>query len=208
MPADEVSPAIGGSVSRMESASRAGPRRPFSHEHFASIVAPLFESLVSVARKVLKSDDMARDAVQEAALSLWLEPEWPPNPRAWLIRTVVHRSLHLARTRARRQKYEARACRERLETCDRDDPSQLLESQDLFRELVEALEDITPEHRHILVLKVIEEWDYESIAARLQIPIGTVRSRLNRSRRAFRKSVERILPEECAQRVKHKKQAP
>jgi RNA polymerase sigma-70 factor (ECF subfamily) len=191
----------------MESATRAGPRRPSSDERYSSIVGPLLEPLVNVARKVLKGDDLARDAVQEAALGLWLQQDWPPNPRAWLIRTVIHRSLHLARTRARRQKYEARACRERSETSDRDDPSHLLEGQDLYRELLQALQEITPEHRDILVLKVIEEWDYESIAETLQIPIGTVRSRLNRSRKSFRKTVERILPDECESRVQRKERS-
>ena len=50
--------------------------------------------------------------------------------------------------------------------------------------LGEALSQIGPEHRDVLVLNVVERMDYRSIAATLNIPVGTVRSRLNRSRQA------------------------
>lgn len=180
----------------MGSTSRADPRRHTSHNLYASVVGALLEPLVRVASKVLKCDDMARDAVQEAALSLWLEDDWPPNPRAWLLQAVFHRSLHLARTQARRSKHESRACLERPEVCVRDDPSPLLESQDFCRKLFETLETIRPVHREILILGVFEAWDYASIAKTLQIPIGTVRSRLNRSRLLLRKSVERFLSDD------------
>ncbi|WP_254053888.1 RNA polymerase sigma factor [Singulisphaera sp. GP187] len=172
-----------------------------SDEQFSSVIAPLLGSLVTLASKILKSHDLASDAVQEAALGLWLEEQWPPNPRAWLIRAVIYRSLHMARSRARRRKHEALAGAERQESCDRDDPSRLLESQDLHRELLEALKELSPEHRDIFVLKFVEEWDYEAIAGKLQIPLGTVRSRLNRSRNSFRITVLQFLPDGCESRV-------
>jgi RNA polymerase sigma-70 factor (ECF subfamily) len=163
---------------------------------FNEATRPLLGHLVSIARRILGNEDLAWDAVQEALFSLWLEGEMPTNLRGWLTRAVVYRSLHLARCRSRRRRHEDRARFERPEESDRDDPARHLEGQELRRILHESLSQIGPDHRDVLELSVVEEMDYQSIAATLNIPVGTVRSRLNRSRRAFRDVLIRELPEE------------
>jgi RNA polymerase sigma factor (sigma-70 family) len=52
--------------------------------------------------------------------------------------------------------------------------------------LLEALASLSPGDRDVVVLVAWEELTYEEVAAALDIPLGTVRSRLNRARRAFR----------------------
>jgi RNA polymerase sigma-70 factor (ECF subfamily) len=162
---------------------------------FTEATRPLLGHLTVIARRILGDEDLARDAVQEAVVSLWREGEMPRNVGAWLARTVVHRSLHLARCRSRRRRHEDRARLDRIERSDRDDPARCLESQELGRILGEALDRIGPDLRRVLVLSVVEQMDYRAIAAALQVPIGTVRSRLSRSRRAFRDELIRTLPE-------------
>ncbi|MGP0062634.1 MAG: RNA polymerase sigma factor [Isosphaeraceae bacterium] len=163
---------------------------------FNEATRPLLGHLVSISRQILGNEDLAWDAVQEALFSLWLEGEMPTNLRGWLTRAVVHRSLHLSRCRSRRRHHEDRARFERTEESHRDDPARHLEGQELRRILGEALSQIGPEHRDVLVLNVVERMDYRSIAATLNIPVGTVRSRLNRSRQALRDVLIRTLPEE------------
>jgi RNA polymerase sigma-70 factor (ECF subfamily) len=155
----------------------------------------MFRHLAAVARRILRDEEMAWDAVQEALTTLWLQGEMPSNPRAWLVRTVVHRSLHLARCRSRRR-HEDLARLGRVEQSDLDDPVRNMESVELRRIIGQALQSLAPDHRSVLVLADIEQKDYQSIAASLGIPIGTVRSRLNRSRKAFREILVRLLPEE------------
>ena len=77
---------------------------------FSEVVSPMLSRLHRLARRILRSDDLAEDAVQEAILTLWKEGRLPPNPAAWLSRAVVHRSLHLNRCRCRRRRHELRAC--------------------------------------------------------------------------------------------------
>lgn len=159
---------------------------PSYDERFAGIVRPVVGQLVHVAQRILGSEDLAWEAVQEALLSLWLQGSPPPNPRAWLVRAVIHRCLHLGRTNRRRRRHEARACYRRTEASNRDNPAPLFlaeETRDALRAAVERLGDT---HRLVLSLHLIEGLDYESIARRLGIPIGTVRSRLNRAREALR----------------------
>jgi RNA polymerase sigma-70 factor, ECF subfamily len=160
---------------------------------FSELVAPLHDPLIALARRILRSDDLARDAVQEAMLSLWLEAEVPPNPRAWLVRAVVNRSLHLLRSRARRRRHEGRACLEHSEASLEDDPARRFEGEDILITVQEAFTAIAPEFRDVLVLRAVEQMDYESIATTLKIPVGTVRSRLNRSRKALRDILRRTL---------------
>ena len=163
---------------------------------FAEATRPLLGHLVSIARRILGDEDAAWDAVQEALVSLWRQDQMPTNLRAWLARAVVHRSLHLARSQSRRRKHEVQARFHRIEASDRDDPAHDLEGADLRHILENALSRIAPDQRIVLVLSVVEQMDYQSIAASLQIPIGTVRSRMNRARGALRDQLIQTLPDE------------
>ena len=167
---------------------RAAVEQATQQLDFANTTRPLLGPLVAVARRILRDEDAARDAVQEALISLWRESEMPRNVRSWLLRTVAHRSLHLARCRSRRLEHEREAGFERGVQCDRNDPARRLEGEELGCILEKALRRIAPDHRAVLVKSVIEQMDYESIAMSLQIPIGTVRSRMNRARQVASRS--------------------
>jgi RNA polymerase sigma-70 factor (ECF subfamily) len=179
------------------------PRR-YSVDSYTRTICPLTGLMVSVARRILGDEAQAWDAVQEALIGLWNEREIPPNPRAWLTRAVVLRSLHLARCRTRRRRHEKQACERRHEASDRDDPTLRLDYEDLAKTLDETLLAIRPECREVIQLRMTADMDYASIADALQIPIGTVRSRLNRTRQVFREVLARdALPRDGGSSVFH-----
>lgn len=153
---------------------------------FEATVTPHLKPMVSVARGILGSEDLAWDAVQEALLSFWREDELPPNPRAWLLRTVTHRSIHLLRTRSRRRKHEERAAAARFERCTCNDPARIAADQEFCSELEKALARLPHEQRQVFLLREVEQLDYAAIADALRVPVGTIRSRLNRARAALR----------------------
>lgn len=64
-----------------------------------------------------------------------------------------------------------------------------LERQAAGEEVREALEALSPEHRAVLTLSDMQGLSYEDLAQALGCPLGTVRSRLNRARRAFRREL-------------------
>ncbi len=148
-----------------------------------------FGSMARASRRILRDDALADDAIQETLLSFWGRPERPENPRAWLLRAVTLRSLHLARARRRRREHEERASLGRPEGTTRDDPARSLDGEDLARVVGEALGRIAEEYRTAFLLRAVEGRDYESIAAALGLPIGTVRSRLSRARRLLREQL-------------------
>jgi RNA polymerase sigma-70 factor, ECF subfamily len=156
---------------------------------FAELVGPTLGQLHRLAWRILRSEDLAEDAVQEALLSLWREGQRPPNPEAWLSRTVIHRSLHLNRGRRRRDRHERQACLHRPEFDPCGEPSRAAEAGEINASIDQALSGLPERLRTVFVLREIEQLDYESIAAALRIPLGTVRSRLARSREALQQAL-------------------
>ncbi len=161
------------------------PDLPPSEDSFAALVRPHLQEVLQVARNQLGCEHLAWEAVQEALLSLWGVPEAPPNPKAWLIRAVIFRSLHLRRAMRRRAKYERRASLIRREADEAGQPSQMIDAEEVRHEVRAALERLGAKHREILTLYLVEGLVYGAIARRLDIPIGTVRSRLSRAREAL-----------------------
>ena len=66
-------------------------------------------------------------------------------------------------------------------------PEQQAMTNETKIELARAMEQLSPEHREILQLRVIEDLQYEQIADILGVRVGTVKSRLARARLALRK---------------------
>jgi RNA polymerase sigma-70 factor (ECF subfamily) len=86
----------------------------------------------------------------------------------------------LNRIRARRQHEEVTDVEDA-----KNDPQLVVEGDDNKRDVWSALEQLKPEFREILILKHIHESSYADISELLDIPRGTVMSRLYHARRAF-----------------------
>jgi RNA polymerase sigma-70 factor, ECF subfamily len=155
-----------------------------SPEVFAENIRPHVHRMVDTARRLLGSDDLAWDAVQETLISLWQQPDWPPNLRAWLLRTVTNRSRHLFRCSARRRKHEEQAAALRPNTDA--NPARLVETCELCNELKAALAELPLGQRQVFCMHEMDEMQYDAIAHTLRVPVGTIRSRLNRARERLR----------------------
>lgn len=68
----------------------------------------------------------------------------------------------------------------------RADPAQILAARDDFSDTARQIRRLSKKDRDTLLLYAWEDLSYEDIALALEIPVGTVRSRLNRARRALR----------------------
>lgn len=158
-------------------------------DEFRMMIEPLIDPLVAVARRIAHCDHMAHDAVQEALISLWREPERPQSLRGWLVQAVTHRALHLMRSQSRRRKHERFACERCREESLREDASAGLEAGESIARLRAAIDQLPRDFGEVIRLRAFEELDYDAIARRLSVPTGTVRSRLSRARTAL----ERIL---------------
>ena len=163
---------------------RAGRVSPAS---FEEEIRPHLPAVRATARRILGDDDAAADAVQEALIALWQAGAVPGHLRRWLLRTVVHRSLHARRSRNRRSYWEGQGGAA-VVSCALCDPERELEISELLDCVDRALRALSPDHRDILVLRDIEGLEYTEISSLLGVPVGTVRSRLNRARARMRES--------------------
>jgi RNA polymerase sigma-70 factor (ECF subfamily) len=164
-------------------------------QRFVRALREQHAGLGRAARRILRCPDAAHDAVQEALITLWLHPPDHAHERAWLLRTVVHRSLHERRTQQRRRRWEGAAVEALLGECPLCTPQRELEQREIGALLDQALAALPEPYRAPFLLREVEGWDYTRIASALAIPIGTVRSRLNRARAALRARVEAGLAE-------------
>ena len=77
---------------------------------------------------------------------------------------------------------------------DAGGPDALLEQSELDAALHRAIAELPDERRIVVVLRDLEGLSYEEIAAALELPTGTVRSRLHRARLDLKDKLERFLP--------------
>ena len=85
---------------------------------------------------------------------------------------------------------QAAGLRRQLAQETEDDPALSAERRLEFERLMEALAALDPEFKAVIVLRDVEECDYDQIAAILEVPVGTVKSRLFRARLALRDALQ------------------
>lgn len=156
---------------------------------FRALLEPHLAVLHAVARRIVPSPDLACDAVQETLVALWRLDVAPDDLRGWLVRTTVHKSLHVLRREDRRGRHEERAGAERSESCPMCDPFDPLLERELSERLDAAVAELSTELRTTFLLRSESGLDYREIADALSIPVGTVRSRLARARESLAASL-------------------
>ena len=80
-------------------------------------------------------------------------------------------------------------------TDDSEQPDAKMERADRAEKVHFALAQLSEEYRSVLVLREIEDCDYETISQMLGIPTGTVRSRLHRARTMLKEYLQKSIGE-------------
>lgn len=165
---------------------------------FEELVRANTARLLAVCTRILRSEEDARDAVQEAFLSAFQGlAAFEGNARlsTWLHRIAINASLMKLRARRRRPEVPI----DDLLPCFRSDGARVHDAADwdaeaigrldtgATRRLVRACIDRLPElYRTVLVLRDLEELDTRETAAALGVTADTVKMRLHRGRQALR----------------------
>lgn len=123
------------------------------------------------------ADDLVQDTLERAWAKLHLYRRGT-DLRAWLF-TVMH-NVHVNRVRAARATDQLDD--EMPELAQRASQGDAL----LVRDLDRAISRLPDEQRAVLLLVTLEEMSYDTVARTLEIPIGTVMSRLSRAREKLR----------------------
>jgi len=152
-------------------------------DEFEQIAMPHVRSLLSAARRLTLDPAASEDLVQETMLLAWRafhQFECGTNARAWLFRIL----FNCFYARARKEQKDASAS---LSEVQRGSDPKLQEAA----EIAEAFQALNGEQRAVLLLGVVEGFTCQETAEILNVPLGTVMSRLSRARQALR---ERLAP--------------
>ncbi|HEY7404483.1 MAG TPA: sigma-70 family RNA polymerase sigma factor [Candidatus Angelobacter sp.] len=151
---------------------------------FESIVLPHATGLLRYALHLSGEKARAEDLVQETLLAAWRnfrQFERGTNCKAWLYRIL--KNMHY--------KQRQRSGR-RLEVAVEAEAPQFAvpEQISVNQEMREAFARLTPEHQEVLQLAVVEGFGIREVAEVLQVPQGTVMSRLSRARASLRETLQ------------------
>jgi len=143
-----------------------------------------------LTRRAEDADDLAQEAFVRAYRALDTfrvgEPLYP-----WLSRITVNLAYSLFRRRKRRPETELEPLLEAgQQWASDDDPVEDLAGREQIEQLRASFAGLTPEHQAILVLRIVQGLSYDEIARTLNVPVGTVMSRLSRARGELRSRLE------------------
>jgi RNA polymerase sigma-70 factor (ECF subfamily) len=155
------------------------------------------DALYSAALRLTRSPSSAEDLVQEAVLRAW--KNWHcyqsgTNCRAWLFRIQMNTFINgYRRTRTERGFMDSKtdgtlADKEHLNRRIQQwsNPERSFEHRNLSAVVTRALSKLKPEFRTVVVMSDLKDMSYKEISEEIEVPIGTVMSRLFRARRSLR----------------------
>jgi RNA polymerase sigma-70 factor (ECF subfamily) len=161
--------------------------RDGDHDAFTRLVVDRADHLFATAYLTLRSRDRAEDAVQEACLRAWRDlPALRDADRfdAWLRRLLMNACVDQLRRERRRPTDLA------------FDPGRAPSTPDVSSAIADAdalsraFLRLSPRQRAVIVLSHFEDLTTSEIAAALDIPAGTVKSRLHHALRALRAALD------------------
>ena len=155
---------------------------------FESEALPLMPDVFRVAHWLVRNREEAEDLTQETfaqALKSFHRYSPDTNCRAWLI-TILYRLNGKRRLKLGQIKLVEDAEEQIAQTVAFEPPiPQNLTDEDILR----AIERVPPKFSQVVLLTDVEEFTYTEAADLLQVPIGTVMSRLHRGRRLLRQEL-------------------
>jgi RNA polymerase sigma-70 factor (ECF subfamily) len=170
------------------------------------------DALYGTAMRLTRNPDSAQDLVQETFLKAFkhydsLRPD--SNLKAWLTRVLTNTFINQYRRKQVRQRsqelYDPDWMNERVGSNWARDvakrPGQKVVDRFVRDKLNDAVAALPDPYRQVLLLADVEELAYKEVAETLDIPIGTVMSRLHRARRKLRELLSEFAQQEGEAKV-------
>ncbi|MBC7803231.1 MAG: sigma-70 family RNA polymerase sigma factor [Candidatus Parcubacteria bacterium] len=155
---------------------------PAKQRQFEVAVLSHLDAAYNLARWMLREEAAAEDAVQEASLRAFrfFAGMHGASPKAWFLAVV--RNTCLDRIRDDRQRSLEDEYDDKFHLSPAETPEAAADRSQEARWLHDCIRDLPFEYREAIVLRELEELSYKEISMIVEIPIGTVMSRLSRGR--------------------------
>jgi len=176
---------------------------------FQEEALPHLDALYRYALRLTRNEKDAEDLLQDTflrAFRFWKNYQSGTNCRAWLFR--IMKNLFLNRVDSSKRAPDQTSLDDTEEwylysqlkdggpDAVKNDPASIFEMKDWGEQIQEAISRLPDDFREPLVLFDGEGMSYQEISEVLDVPIGTVRSRLNRARKKLQKDLAPVMLEE------------
>jgi RNA polymerase sigma factor (sigma-70 family) len=162
--------------------------------NFVEDVVPHLDAAYNLARWLTRNDEDAQDVVQEAFMRAFrfLGSFRGGNVRSWVLRIV--RNTCYTWLDQNRPPHPNLEFDEKLFGPDplALTPEETLSRKDDSKLVRQALQDLPPSHREVLILRELEGMSYKEISEIMDMPAGTVMSRLSRARDGLHQSLANL----------------
>jgi len=164
---------------------------------FGLLIHRYQDRLYTALARFLDRTEDALDVLQDTFLSAFANARsFKGNSRfyTWIYRIAMNHAIDHHRRRKPRQSLSIFS-EDQIDLADQrsqTQPTDHLEREETRHTIQLGLQQLSPEHRMILVMKEIDDLRYEEIAEILDVPVGTVRSRLHRARADLKGILERM----------------
>jgi RNA polymerase sigma-70 factor (ECF subfamily) len=184
--------ARGGSSGTQSSGPRQDEVDQQLHREIEALIPRMTRYARVLTRDVVAADDLVQDCLARALskIHLW---ERGTDLRAWLFTILHHQHISLTRRIARqRASIEWQKCEPGLTS-----PNQTVRLE--LRDVERAIAKLPEEQRSVILLVGLEGMRYDAAAAVVNVPVGTVRSRVSRGRQTLR-TITGLFPDRHSRR--------
>lgn len=176
-------------------------RRDSKREQFQRLAESVYASLYGTALRLTRDKEDADDLTQETLVRAYEAYDRfdGANFKAWLLRIATN--LYINRYRQRKRQGKTTSLDEEEVTFEpvapaESEPDRMVFDEMLGAEIEEALGKVPEIFRTCVILSDLEGMSYDEVAEAVDIPVGTVRSRIARGRAVLRKELERYAIEQ------------
>jgi RNA polymerase sigma-70 factor (ECF subfamily) len=175
-----------------------------TRKEFSEIAFPYMNELYAAAMRMTRNPASADDLVSETYAKAWKsfhQFERGTNMRAWLYKILTNSYINIYRKKVRQghsvemDQYETQdefyifnKLSKKI-VSEEQDPAKIVLAKFAEQDILNAMDKLTEGYRETVILSDLQGLTYEEISKALDIPVGTVRSRLNRGRKQLQKAL-------------------
>lgn len=169
-------------------------------EAFEKLIASYQRKVYTIAYRYMGKREEAEDLAQEAFIKVFRSIKsfrGESSFQTWLYHVVSNVCRDALRKNSRRaEDYLDCAITTEKGEIKREvadwslSPEQVVESKELGEFLQSMINQLSPQHKEVIIMREIQDMSYEEIANELGCSLGTVKSRLSRARRSLREKIE------------------
>nr|WP_243423595.1 sigma-70 family RNA polymerase sigma factor [Anaerotignum lactatifermentans] len=188
--------------SQRDAAELVALARQGDMDAFEALILQHEKIVYNIAFRMMGGGEDVKDMAQEVFLKVYRNLERFDGKSAfstWIYRIAVNTCIDEIRKRKGKQTYSLDAELEdedgnyKKQFADEGGrPEEEILQKELRGEVLAALETLSPEHKAAVILRDIRGYSYEEIAEMIQMPLGTVKSRISRGRAQLKEEILKI----------------